>query len=84
MLDNLPQNVEPPYRCHQFYVYSFKADFQIFTFLFLFQMICLIGSLFQNTVNVVKIRKPTTNTETKNVHEVNSVLLTAFLSILFV
>ena len=45
---------------------------------------CLIGSLFQNAVNVVKIRKPTTNTETENVHEVNSVLLTAFLSILFV
>ncbi|XP_058953759.2 WD repeat-containing protein 27 [Pocillopora verrucosa] len=32
-------------------------------------MICLIGSLFQNTVNVVKIRKPKTNTETENVHE---------------
>ena len=71
------------YRYHRFYVYSFEADRQIFTFFLLFQMTCLSGSLFQNTVNVVKIRKPKTNTETENVHEVNSVLLTAFLSILF-
>ncbi|PFX32770.1 WD repeat-containing protein 27 [Stylophora pistillata] len=30
---------------------------------------CLIGSLFQNTVNVVNIKKPNTNTGTENPHE---------------
>lgn len=36
----------------------------------LFQVTCLIGSLFQNTVNVVDIRIPETNKEVDNATEV--------------
>ena len=36
----------------------------------LFQVTCVIGSLFQNTVNVVNIRIPTTNKEAEDVTEV--------------
>lgn len=45
----------------------------------LFQVTCLIGSLFQNTVNVVNIRIPSTNKEVENATEVWDIPATCWI-----
>lgn len=37
---------------------------------FLFQVTCIIGSFFQNTVNVIHIRMPLANKQSKNARQV--------------
>ena len=49
---------------------AYQLQSVLFFFQISFQVTCMIGSLFQNTVNVVNIKLPVINKENESVSEV--------------